>query len=147
MTQRFKASWNHFVITIMLFALICAHALTHCSRCSTQLPTPDCTCFLKNELLCKWRIQDFPEGWKGSANQLFDHFFQKLHENEKSWPGGEAIDRPIHAIDVYWKVYMYNSNPEHYYWASEDCCGLDTNQYSLDTDHILSHSLPVTQLL
>ena len=33
-----------FSITIILFALICIHALTLRSRCSTRLPTPDYWC-------------------------------------------------------------------------------------------------------
>ena len=37
----FKASCNHFMIAIMLFALICAHALTLSSWRSPRLPTPD----------------------------------------------------------------------------------------------------------
>ena len=36
----FLGAHKGFLIAIMLFALICAHALTHRSRCSTRLPTP-----------------------------------------------------------------------------------------------------------
>ena len=36
----FKASCNHFMIAIMLFVLICAHAFTLSSWRSPRLPTP-----------------------------------------------------------------------------------------------------------
>ena len=36
----FKASCNHFMIAVMLFALICIHALTLSSWQFPQLPTP-----------------------------------------------------------------------------------------------------------
>ena len=38
--QRFKTSYNHFVSTLILFALIYSHAFTHCFWCLTRLPDP-----------------------------------------------------------------------------------------------------------
>ena len=81
-----------FLIAIMLFALICAHALNHSSWPSTRLPTPDFTLnlamLLSHEHVKTRKFNHILNGflwWNVLSN--FSHLFEHL-----TWTSKHALD-------------------------------------------------------